>query len=38
MASAICIAFNAAPFLKLSETTHKLRPYSTVSSTLILEI
>ena len=30
--------FKAAPFLKLSDTTHKFKPFSTDSSSLILEI
>ena len=34
-ASAICTEFSAAPFLRLSETTHRLRPYSTVLSSRI---
>ena len=34
--SNICTAFVAAPFLKLSATTHKFKPFSTLKSRLIL--
>ena len=34
--SAICTAFSAAPLRRLSLTTHRLRPFSTVESSRIL--
>lgn len=34
--SNICTALVAAPFLKLSATTHKFKPFATLKSRLIL--